>query len=294
MISRPQRKCRARWRACLLAATLIASSCAASPAGAAERIAAGPPAQIAPNFAFGRQADIRNPETRARLAGQLADARQRYPDAGTAITTIDEATRTRLTAATADALAHFATTSLATTADLIMQARFLDGLIADDRPLAVLRRRATVPVTDLAGRTYMLPLPAAALVEMHLLALTDTAPRSRPAAPNIAGVYDVVAADRGACPALPTRLTLRQSDFVIESRAGNALVAYGAVGAHRVYLAFNAQRYATIDRSTTRSTIAVPDTPPVLLAASIGAPGAPLTFTSANAPSCTVTLTPLS
>lgn len=276
-------------------AIVMLSITATGAAADEQRIAAGTPRMFSPNFVFGFQKRLRHPAILAQLGTQIAETTRKHPSAGAAIVRFSDAVSASLSAHDTDALARYVATSYESTLSIIIQLQFLRMLSVDNPAIMNSVESAKVDLHDLDGETHALPVVVAALAHSSALHLVDLEMRERPASVRVDGRYTVDGA--GACPPLPTMVELKQRAFAIEGlglgeAATNGLELYGAVGANRLYLVTNEQRFARIRTDKDGAKIDVPDEPSDMFEGSVPADSGPLTLTSVVRRACVLTLSP--
>lgn len=275
-----------------LATLSLALATASAVADEDQRVPAGPPKMFQPNFIFGFQARLKNPEVLTQLGAQIAETTRKHPSAGIAIAKFGDAATQHLDSRTGDELARYAATSYESTLSIVVQLQFLRMMSVDNPAIMNAIESAKVDLRGLDGATHRLPVTVAALAHSNALHLVGLEMRDRGPFADIAGRYAVDA--NGACPVLPATIELKQREFVVEGRGagGNALVIYGAVGPNKAYFAINEQRFARIRDSQAGAAIDVPDRPSEMFEATVPATGTTLTLESFVHGGCTLTLSP--
>lgn len=188
-----------------------------------------------------------------------------------------------------DALARDVAASIEGTFSIVVQAGFVRAMDQTDPAFSKMLQTAQMNVTLPGGTSVEIPVLIAAAI--HSLTVASAGEKLRAAGPARDMTGNYVVTTKGECAVEDGRVTVTQKDFVLESSDDERLTLYGTIGAARIYLVANEQRYAEIVQPEQGDPqIEVPDRPSDLFEATISGADEPIAFKSIIRGTCSFTL----
>jgi hypothetical protein len=192
-----------------------------------------------------------------------------------------------------DALARDVAASIEGTFSIVVQAGFVRAMSRTNPAFSKFLQTAEVEITVPGDTSVEVPVLIGAAI--HSLTVIAASEKIRNEAPtqDMTGIYTLSSV--GECAMRDSDVSIVQEDFVVEGALDDRLVLYGAIGAERMYVVANEQRYAAVTQASGRDpVIEVPDRPSDLFEAIIPTTGDPFSFKSITRGTCSFTLTPIS